>query len=137
MARAICEWSCADGLHGSSSTSPHDAHRASEHAVADHQHSGDSHPVANHDHARTDDGGARVGEATCCQVAIAIVPLCCAHTDSHTVSIAAAKIALEPSAVPPAAFELWDLLVFEVSPAPVSAVARPPVPLSLRTPLRV
>jgi hypothetical protein len=114
MARAICEWSCADGLHGSSSTgSAHHAH-GSDHAAADQQHAGDSHPVA-----------------------MAIVSLCCAHADSHAVSTAAAKIVLEPPAVTPAAFDLGDLLVFGMSASLVSPVARPPVPLLLRTPLRV
>ena len=139
MARAICEWSCADGLHGSSSTdSAHHAHsaHASDPAVADHQHPADSHPVATHDHARAN-RGVSASEASCCQMAIAIVPLCCAQADSHTVSIATAKIALEPPAVTPAAFDLEDLLVFGVSTALVNPVARPPVPPSLRTPLRV
>jgi hypothetical protein len=141
MARAICEWSCADGMHGSASTaSAHHLHSAPtpDHTVADSQpqHSADSHPIAAHDHPRRDD---RVGssDGSCCGVAISVVPLCCTHADSHEVSIAAAKIALEPPAITPAAFDVSDLLAFGVSTALVSPVARPPVPLSLRTPLRV
>ena len=141
MARAICEWSCADGIHGASSTaSAHHAHSppTPDHTVADSQpqHSADSHPIAAHDHPRRD-GRVSASDGSCCQVAISVVPLCCTHADSHAVSIAAAKIALEPPAITPAAFDLSDLLAFSVSTARVSPVARPPVPLSLRTPLRV
>jgi hypothetical protein len=120
MARAICEWSCADGIHGSSSTgNAHHAHAPEQ--AADQQHPADSHPVATHAQAHP----------------TSIAPRCCAHADSHTVSIAAAKIALEPPALTPAAFDLRDLFVFGAWTAMASPVARLPVPLSLRTPLRV
>jgi hypothetical protein len=141
MARAICEWSCTDGMHGSATTA-NGHHTPSaptpDHTVADNQpqHSADSRPIAAQDHPRHDDG-ANTSDESCCQVALSVVPLCCAHADSHAVSIAAAKIALEPPAITPAAFDVKDHLAFSVSMARVSPVARPPVPLPLRTPLRV
>lgn len=127
MARAICEWSCADGIHGSSSTgSAHHAHGAPtpDHA-ADQQHPADSHPVATQAHTHPEGS-----------VTTSIAPRCCAHADTHTASIAAAKVALEPPALTPAAFDLRDLLVFGASTTLVSPVVRP-LPLSLRTLLRV
>lgn len=139
MARAICEWSCADGIHGSSSTgSAHHAHGAPapDQTDADHQRSANSHPVATHAYAHPE-GGVSARDALHDQLTMSIAQRCCAHADSHTVSIAAAKIALEPPALTPVAFDLRDLLVFGAWTAMVSPVARPPVPLSLRTPLRV
>jgi hypothetical protein len=141
MARALCEWSCTDGMHGSPSTATaHHAHSSPtpDHAVADNQpqHSADSHPIATNDHPRRDNR-VNSSDGSCCQVAMSVVPLCCAHADSHAVAIAAAKIALAAPAITPAAFDVSDLLAFGVSTALVSAVACSPVPLSLHTPLRV
>ena len=135
MARAICEWSCADGIHGLTSTaSAHHGHStpARSDAVADNQpeHPAAHSPTAGADHPNCD------GHASC-QAAVSLVPLCCAHADSHAISIATAKIAFEPPAMTAAAFVASDLIVFGLSSAPVNVGARPPVPLSLHTPLRV
>ena len=134
----ICEWSCADGAHGSATTG--DGHHHSDDAsVPGHEMTGDAMAPHEHGHqASATLAGAMDGaDSACCSVATAFVPACCDHADSHVVASAAVKIAIEPPAITPTVFDVSDPLAASESTAIVTPLARPPVPLSLLTPLRV
>jgi hypothetical protein len=113
MLATVCKWSCADGTHGSATVAG--GHRHTDDATVR------GHEMAGHTMS----------------VAIALVPGCCDHADSQVVSIAAAKIAIEPPAITPTVFDVSDQLAVSVFTTVVTPVARPPVELSLLTPLRV
>jgi hypothetical protein len=135
----ICEWSCADGTHGSATTGDGHHHSDNDASVPGHGMAGDAMAPYEHGHqtSATLAGSMDSADSASCSVAMAFVPACCDHADSHVVSSAAVKIAIEPPAITPTVFDISDHLAASESTAVVTPLARQPVPLSLLTPLRV
>jgi hypothetical protein len=135
----ICEWSCADGTHGSATTGDGHHHSDNDASVPGHGMAGDAMAPYEHGHqtSATLAGSMDSADSASCSVAMAFVPACCDHADSHVVSSAVVKIAIEPPAITPTVFDISDHLAAGESKAVVTPLARQPVPLSLLTPLRV
>ena len=81
--------------------------------------------------------GHSASAGSCCGLTASAAPPCCGNAnESLTVSSAAAKIALDPPAITPSAPDVTDPGGVPATVA-TTRVVLPPIPLVLRTPLRV
>jgi hypothetical protein len=145
LARELCSASC-DDLHDAPASSSQKQHE-SGHVMADHGTPG--HHVSGHEmpgqerhghqsrgHEMTSSGPSHAAAMFCCDAALAIGQASCAHgTDGQGAPAPAATI-VGPPAVVTAVVNVPDVAASAV-PASLLSTFRTPIPLALRTPLRV
>lgn len=148
IAHEICEMSCAEPATASSSHAHHGTsgsmpkHEMPGHDRARHQMGSPevgNEPAPGHNHGGGSSAVAHsASAASCCRLTVSAALPCCGHADqSRAVSAAAAKVALDPPAIAPRVLDGTDLIGVVAVVTTIRFVAPAPIPLSLRTPLRV
>jgi hypothetical protein len=147
LARELCSASCAE--HHDASTSAAHAHHLSSDATAQrvtHGHEVPAHQATGHGtpgHEMRGDGVAFSGAPhaaamACCDSAKSIGQQTCAHgTDGQTAAASATTSLVDTPAVVAAVVAPPGIFDPTISLTSIHPISRTPVPLSLRTPLRV
>lgn len=141
----ICQLSCAEAEASSSSQSHHGAgssssahHQMPEHERGRPEASGGQ-PIAAHDHDGDESAPEHPrGTAGACGLSLSAVPHRCGHQGKwQAASAPAAKIMIAAPVVVPEFAAAADLVANEAPFASIGSLAPVPIPLALRTPLRV
>ena len=140
MVREFCRIACNGAPSGTSSHAHHAEAAVPEHEMAAHDMGGtdSSAPaVSHHEHGAAGPAGTSEHSfAECCVPALGPRRDCCDDADPRLTSTVAAKqLVAPPALVPPVIARVAR--VDTVIRSPFETSARPPVPLTLRTPLRV
>jgi hypothetical protein len=121
VARALCEMSCADGVHGSHSG-----------AHAHHEPAGSTHDHHLMKHDADTAGATAVSHASGLSASS-----CCADAETLTASVVATKIAMEAPVIEVTFFTVVDHRARDASMVTIQSSAPAVSPPSLKTPLRV
>ena len=121
LGRALCEVSCADGLHGSHSG----AH--AHHAPAG----------STHDHHAMEHDSNTAPATDACRASSVSASSCCTDAERLPTSVVATKIGMEAPVIDVSLFTAVDHRARDVSMVTIQSRAPAASPPSLNTPLRV
>lgn len=140
MVREFCRIACSGPSSGPSSHAQHGGAATPEHVVAGHASHSAAPPVASshHEHAALEPAGQseHLNAESCGPPALGSRRDCCEDADPRAASMPGSKPANDPPASMPQAIVSAARIDAAIR-SRLDASARPPVPLALRTPLRV